>query len=178
MTRRIIPLDHVRRRRTRCGRPRASPSGNNSCRCSGVRSTFQNTILRVSDAVLFERSDRHHQHGVSLHGTRAACRDRAWADVLLEPMRRDSGPAIAAGAAFAQMRDKDAVVLALAADTFAAIPMRLSPPAARAHSGRCGTHRDLRRAARTCATSTAISARAKSFPARCVVVKFVENPIP
>ena len=38
------------------------------------------------------------------------------ADVLLEPMRRDSGPAIAAGAAFAQMRDKDAVVLALAAD--------------------------------------------------------------
>src|SRR5207253_8446452 len=38
------------------------------------------------------------------------------ADVLLEPTRRDSGPAIAAGAAFAQMRDKDAVVLALAAD--------------------------------------------------------------
>jgi mannose-1-phosphate guanylyltransferase / mannose-6-phosphate isomerase len=35
---------------------------------------------------------------------------------LLEPMRRDSGPAIAAGAAFAQTRDKDAVVLALAAD--------------------------------------------------------------
>jgi mannose-1-phosphate guanylyltransferase/mannose-6-phosphate isomerase len=38
------------------------------------------------------------------------------ADVLLEPMRRDSGPAIAAGAAFAQTRDNDAVVLALAAD--------------------------------------------------------------
>src|SRR5258706_16274814 len=31
-------------------------------------------------------------------------------------MRSDSGPAIAAGAAFAQARDKDAVVLALAAD--------------------------------------------------------------
>ena len=28
------------------------------------------------------------------------------ADVLLEPMRRDSGPAIAAGAAFAQTRDR------------------------------------------------------------------------
>jgi len=40
------------------------------------------------------------------------------ADVLLEPMRRDSGPAIAAGAAFAQMREKEAVVLALAADHF------------------------------------------------------------
>jgi mannose-1-phosphate guanylyltransferase/mannose-6-phosphate isomerase len=38
------------------------------------------------------------------------------ADVLLEPMRRDSGPAIAAGAVFAQVRDRDAVVLALAAD--------------------------------------------------------------
>jgi mannose-1-phosphate guanylyltransferase/mannose-6-phosphate isomerase len=38
------------------------------------------------------------------------------ADVLLEPMRRDSGPAIAAGSAFAQTRDGEAVVLALAAD--------------------------------------------------------------
>src|ERR1700752_3581671 len=38
------------------------------------------------------------------------------ADILLEPMRRDSGPAIAAGATFAQMRERDAVVLALAAD--------------------------------------------------------------
>src|ERR1700724_796859 len=38
------------------------------------------------------------------------------ADVLLEPMRRDSGPAIAAGAVFAQTRDDEAVVLALAAD--------------------------------------------------------------
>jgi mannose-1-phosphate guanylyltransferase/mannose-6-phosphate isomerase len=38
------------------------------------------------------------------------------ADVLLEPARRDSGPAIAAGTAFALMQDKDAVVLALAAD--------------------------------------------------------------
>jgi mannose-1-phosphate guanylyltransferase/mannose-6-phosphate isomerase len=38
------------------------------------------------------------------------------ADILLEPLRRDSGPAIAAGAVFAQMRDSDAVVLALAAD--------------------------------------------------------------
>jgi mannose-1-phosphate guanylyltransferase/mannose-6-phosphate isomerase len=38
------------------------------------------------------------------------------ADVLLEPMRRDSGPAIAAGAIFAQGRDPESVVLALAAD--------------------------------------------------------------
>ena len=38
------------------------------------------------------------------------------ADILLEPMRRDSGPAIAAGAVFAQTRDSEAIVLALAAD--------------------------------------------------------------
>src|SRR5476649_441661 len=38
------------------------------------------------------------------------------ADILLEPIRRDSGPAIAAGAVFAQTRDTEAIVLALAAD--------------------------------------------------------------
>src|SRR6185312_3259695 len=38
------------------------------------------------------------------------------ADILLEPLRRDSAPAIAAGGVFAVMRERDAVVLALAAD--------------------------------------------------------------
>jgi mannose-1-phosphate guanylyltransferase/mannose-6-phosphate isomerase len=38
------------------------------------------------------------------------------ADILLEPVRRDSGPAIAAGAVFAETRDSNAIVLALAAD--------------------------------------------------------------
>jgi mannose-1-phosphate guanylyltransferase / mannose-6-phosphate isomerase len=37
-------------------------------------------------------------------------------DILLEPARRDSGPAIAAGAVFAELRDSEAIVLALAAD--------------------------------------------------------------
>src|SRR4029077_3988089 len=35
---------------------------------------------------------------------------------VVEPMRRDSGPAVAAAAALAKTRDPDAVVLALAAD--------------------------------------------------------------
>jgi mannose-1-phosphate guanylyltransferase / mannose-6-phosphate isomerase len=82
----------------------------------GTRSTFQDTILRVSDATLFERP---------IVITNAAYRFMVLeqlneigieADILLEPMRRDSGPAIAAGAAFAQMRDSNALVLALAAD--------------------------------------------------------------
>src|SRR6202008_4611554 len=38
------------------------------------------------------------------------------ADILLEPLRRDSGPAIAAGAAFAMARDPEVVVLAVASD--------------------------------------------------------------
>jgi mannose-1-phosphate guanylyltransferase/mannose-6-phosphate isomerase len=82
----------------------------------GARSTFQDTILRVSDATLFERP---------IIITNAAYRFMVMeqlaeigreADVLLEPVRRDSGPAIAAGAVFAEMRDSEAIVLALAAD--------------------------------------------------------------
>jgi len=82
----------------------------------GTRSTFQDTMLRVSDAALFERP---------IVITNAAYRFMVLeqlneigieADILLEPMRRDSGPAIAAGAAFAQTRDADALILALAAD--------------------------------------------------------------
>ena len=37
-------------------------------------------------------------------------------EIVLEPMRRDSGPAIAAGAAFAVKRDGDPLIVALAAD--------------------------------------------------------------
>jgi mannose-1-phosphate guanylyltransferase / mannose-6-phosphate isomerase len=82
----------------------------------GVRSTFQDTVVRVSDPSIFE-------HPIVI--TNVAYRFMVLeqlaeigieADVLLEPLRRDSGPAIAAGAAFAQTRDRDAVVLALAAD--------------------------------------------------------------
>jgi mannose-1-phosphate guanylyltransferase / mannose-6-phosphate isomerase len=82
----------------------------------GPRSTFQNTLLRVSDPALFDRP---------IVVTNAAYRFMVLeqlaeigleADVLLEPARRDSGPAIVAGAAFAQIRDGNAVVLALAAD--------------------------------------------------------------
>ncbi len=82
----------------------------------GTRSTFQDTLLRVSETSLFARP---------IVITNAAYRFIVLeqltdigieADILLEPVRRDSGPAIAAGAVFAQLRDKDAIVLALAAD--------------------------------------------------------------
>ena len=82
----------------------------------GTRSTFQDTILRVSDAALFERPVIITNAAYRFMVLEQLAEIGFEADILLEPMRRDSGPAIAAGAAFAQMRDGDAVVLALAAD--------------------------------------------------------------
>lgn len=82
----------------------------------GPRSTFQETLLRVSDPALFGRP-------IIITNTayRFMVRDQLAeigieADVLLEPARRDSGPAIVAGAVFAEQREPGAVVLALAAD--------------------------------------------------------------
>src|SRR5258708_1029456 len=82
----------------------------------GARSTFQDTLLRVSDAGLFERPIVITNTAYCFMVLEQLAEIGLEADVLLEPMRRDSGPAIAAGAAFAETRDKDAIVLALAAD--------------------------------------------------------------
>jgi mannose-1-phosphate guanylyltransferase / mannose-6-phosphate isomerase len=82
----------------------------------GARSTFQETLLRVSDASLFERPIVITNNAYRFMVLEQLAEIGLEADVLLEPMRRDSGPAIAAGAAFAQTRDKEAIVLALAAD--------------------------------------------------------------
>jgi mannose-1-phosphate guanylyltransferase/mannose-6-phosphate isomerase len=82
----------------------------------GPRSTFQNTLLRVSDPALFERPIVITNAAYRFMVQEQLAEIRLEADVLLEPVRRDSGPAIVAGAVFAQIRDGDAVVLALAAD--------------------------------------------------------------
>ncbi|WP_316167188.1 MULTISPECIES: mannose-1-phosphate guanylyltransferase/mannose-6-phosphate isomerase [unclassified Bradyrhizobium] len=82
----------------------------------GARSTFQDTLLRVSDADLFERPIIITNLAYRFMVLEQLAEIGIEADVLLEPLRRDSGPAIAAGAAFAQSRHQDAVVLALAAD--------------------------------------------------------------
>jgi mannose-1-phosphate guanylyltransferase/mannose-6-phosphate isomerase len=85
-------------------------------RLFGSRSTFQDTMLRVSDQGLFGRpiviTNAAYRFMVLEQLTEIGLE----ADILLEPARRDSGPAIATGAAFALTRDADAVVLALAAD--------------------------------------------------------------
>lgn len=82
----------------------------------GARSTFQDTILRVSDAALFARPVIITNVAYRFMVREQLAAIGIEADILLEPLRRDSGPALAAGAAFALTRDPDAVVLALAAD--------------------------------------------------------------
>jgi mannose-1-phosphate guanylyltransferase/mannose-6-phosphate isomerase len=82
----------------------------------GTRSTFQETLLRVSDEALFERPIIITNNAYRFMVLEQLAEIGLKADVLLEPMRRDSGPAIAAGAAFAHTRDDEAIVLALAAD--------------------------------------------------------------
>src|SRR5579864_3632870 len=82
----------------------------------GARSTFQDTMARVSDGALFERPIVITNNAYRFMVSEQLAEVGLEADILLEPMRRDSGPAIAAGAAFAEGRSNGAVVLALAAD--------------------------------------------------------------
>ena len=82
----------------------------------GPRSTFQETILRVSDPALFDRPIVITNKAYRFMVSEQLAEIGSAADILLEPMRRDSGPAIAAGAAFAEARAAEAIVLALAAD--------------------------------------------------------------
>ena len=81
----------------------------------GDRSTYQETLLRVQDPMFgppivitgpnFHFFARRQAEDVGVEAT-----------VVIEPLRRDSAPAIAAATAVALKRDPDAVVLALAAD--------------------------------------------------------------
>src|SRR5438094_1955865 len=89
----------------------------------GRFSTFQDTVRRVSDPALFGRPIiiTNSQYRFLIAEQLADIGTEA--DILLEPTRRDSGPAIAAGAAFAQRRDGDPIVIALAADHVVSEPV-------------------------------------------------------
>jgi mannose-1-phosphate guanylyltransferase/mannose-6-phosphate isomerase len=81
----------------------------------GDRSTYQETLLRVQGPMFappivitgpqFHFFARRQAEDIGVDAT-----------VVIEPLRRDSGAAIAAATAVARQRDPDAVVLALAAD--------------------------------------------------------------
>jgi mannose-1-phosphate guanylyltransferase / mannose-6-phosphate isomerase len=89
----------------------------------GPLSTFQETMRRVSDPARFGRPIvvTSGQYRFLVAEQLAAI--GAEADILLEPMRRDSGPAIVAGATYALRRGGDPVVVALAADHVVSDPL-------------------------------------------------------
>ena len=82
----------------------------------GERSTYQETLLRVADDKLFAPPIVITGADFRFFARRQAEDLGIEATVVIEPMRRDSGPAVAAAAALAKSRDPEAVVLALAAD--------------------------------------------------------------
>jgi mannose-1-phosphate guanylyltransferase/mannose-6-phosphate isomerase len=89
----------------------------------GPLSTFQETLRRVSDPAWFGRPVvvTNGQYRFVVAEQLAAIGVEA--DILLEPVRRDSGPAIVAGATYALRRGGDPVVVALAADHIVSDPL-------------------------------------------------------
>ncbi len=89
----------------------------------GPHSTFQETMRRVGDSALFTRPIIVTNHQYRFMVAEQLAEIAVEADVLLEPMRRDSAPAIVAGAAFACNRGGDPIVVALAADHVVTDPL-------------------------------------------------------
>jgi mannose-1-phosphate guanylyltransferase/mannose-6-phosphate isomerase len=82
----------------------------------GQRSTFQETLRRVADPVLFGRPVVMTNFEYRFLVAEQLAEMRMEADILLEPTRRDSAPAIIAGTAFARARGGDPIIAAVAAD--------------------------------------------------------------
>jgi len=82
----------------------------------GRETTFQQVLARIADRDLFARPIII-THADFRFVVAEQLRERGMqADIVLEPMRRDSGPAVAACAVLAAERDREALVLVLAAD--------------------------------------------------------------
>ena len=82
----------------------------------GERSTFQQTLARVRAADLFAPPIVMTANDFRFFAREQAEEVGVEATIVLEPVRRDSAPAIAVGAQLARLRDPGALVLALAAD--------------------------------------------------------------
>jgi mannose-1-phosphate guanylyltransferase/mannose-6-phosphate isomerase len=85
-------------------------------RLFGRYSTFQETVHRLSDRTLFGAPIIVTNGQYRFLVAEQLAEIGVAADILLEPTRRDSAPAIAAGATYAKRRGGNPVVLALAAD--------------------------------------------------------------
>src|ERR1700722_1456766 len=81
----------------------------------GAQSTFQQVLDRISDPSLFARPIIITNTEFRFVVAEQLREGGMEADIVLEPMRRDSGPAVAVAAVLAAGRDADAIVLVLAA---------------------------------------------------------------
>lgn len=100
----------------------------------GHHSTLQETLSRVSDRKIFGKPVI-----VANHAYRFLVREQLQeigmdADILLEPTRRDSGPAIAAAAQWIAKGDSKALVLILAADHVVTKPRKFVEICAKARA--------------------------------------------
>src|SRR5262245_8811516 len=82
----------------------------------GSHTTFQQVLGRIADPELFARPIVLTSADFRFVVAEQLRELSIEADIVLEPMRRDSGPAVAVAAALALERDRDALVLVLAAD--------------------------------------------------------------
>ena len=80
------------------------------------RSTFQQMLERISDQSLFSRPIVITNNDFRFIAAEQLRESGVSAEIVLEPARRNSGPAVAAAAALAAQRDPQAIVLVLAAD--------------------------------------------------------------
>lgn len=83
---------------------------------TGKQSTYQQALARIAADDLFAAPIIMTANDFRFFARAQAEQLGTDATIVLEPIRRDSGPAIAAGAMLAQQRDPDAIVLVLTAD--------------------------------------------------------------
>ena len=98
----------------------------------GPLSTFQETIRRVSDPTLFGRPVVLTNGLYRFLVAEQLAAIGIEADIVLEPVRRDSGPAIVAGATFGSKRDGNPIIVALAADHVVTDPISFVESCAKA----------------------------------------------
>jgi mannose-1-phosphate guanylyltransferase/mannose-6-phosphate isomerase len=90
----------------------------------GVQTLFQDTVLRVVDAQLFERPIVITGANYRAHVEQQLGAIGVAADVVLEPERRDSAPAVAVATVLGLRRSADALLMVLASDHVIRFPDR------------------------------------------------------
>ena len=80
-----------------------------SFRCFRRTRCFR-TRSRASEKTILREADRHHEHQLSISGGRPTRCNRSPADIVLEPVRRDSGPAVAVASLLGLQRGRTPAV--------------------------------------------------------------------